>query len=453
MIKVRNFVVFAVVITVALAASAAGIAPATAQANDEKPKATEVGVTASEIHIGVVADVDNPFAPGLFQGAVDGVKAGAAYLNSKAGGGGLAGRKVVVDFYDSKLNGNEARNATIQGCQNDYALVGTSALFLTQVEDIVNCKDQAGAATGIPDLSAVTTGVPESCMTMAFPAYGTAIDCPTVNQNPQTFYANQGPAKWELSQNEGGLHGVTIIGIDTKDAARGGTILALAAQQAGIKMDQGDPAVGVSGRDPQSVFTPIVQKMKQDNSNWSLNVGAANQALLIRSEAEVQGLDTSKILWECASCYGNSLITDNADTFEGEIQFLGFLPFEEKSVNKTVKNFVTYMKKVGGTPDQFSAYSYAAVLAFADAVNAIVKSDGVNGLTRANLITAIKGLTDFDAGGMLGTRSFKDGKTTGCFLMVQFTSGKWVRRYPTKKGTFDCKSSNLIEIKANLIQQ
>jgi ABC-type branched-subunit amino acid transport system substrate-binding protein len=290
-------------------------------------------------------------------------------------------------------------------------------------------------------------------MTMAFPAYGTALDCPTVNQNPQTFYANQGPAKWELSQNKGGLHGVTIVGNDTKDAARGGTILGLAAQQAGIKADQGDPVVAVSGRDPQSVFTPIVQEMKADNSNWSLNVGAANQALLIRSEAEIQGLDTSKIVWECASCYGNELITENADTFEGEVQFLGFLPFEEASSNKTVANFVKYMKQVGGTPDQFSAYSYAAVLAFADAVNAIVKSDGVNGLTRTNLIAAIKGLTDFDAGGMIGKRSFKDGKTTSCFLMVQFKSGKWVRQYPTKKGTFDCKASNGIEIKANLIQQ
>ena len=81
-------------------------------------------------------------------------------------------------------------------------------------------------------------------------------------------------------------------------------------------------------------------------------------------------------------------------------------------------NFVKYMKQVGGTPDQFAAYSYAAVLAFADAVNAVVKSDGVNGLTRASLITAIKGLTDFDAGGMLGKRSFKDGKITPCFMIV-----------------------------------
>jgi ABC-type branched-subunit amino acid transport system substrate-binding protein len=446
--KVRNAIVIGALL---VSLTALSVGTATAQSSNEKPQATEVGVTASEIHIAVVADVDNPFAPGLFKGAVDGVKAGAAYLNSKAAGGGLAGRKVVVDFYDSKLNGNESRNATIQSCQNDYALVGTSALFLTQVEDIVNCKDQAGQATGIPDLSAISTGVPESCSPMAFPAFGTQIDCASVTANPQTFNVNQGPPKWELSQHKGGLHGVTIIGNDTKDAARGGTLAALAAQAAGIKMDQGDPAVAVSGRDPQSVFTPIVQRMKQDSSNWALNIASANQGLLLRNEATLQGIDPKSVLWECSSCYGNALIKGNAQAFEGEVQQLGFLPFEEASVNKTVANFVKYMKQVGGTPDQFAAYSYAAVLAFADAVNAVVKSDGVNGLTRANLITAIKGLTDFDAGGMLGKRSFKDGKITQCFMITQFKSGKWVRQYPTKKGTFDCKASNAITVKGNLI--
>ena len=424
-----------------------------AQSSNEKPKATEVGVTASEIHIAVVADVDNPFAPGLFKGAVDGVKAGAAFLNSKAGGGGLAGRKVVVDFYDSKLNGNESRNATIQGCQNAYALVGTSALFLTQVEDIVNCPDQAGAATGIPDLSAVTTGVPESCSPMAFPAFGTQIDCATVNENPQTFFANQGPPKWELSQHKGGLHGVTIVGNDTKDAARGGTIAALAAQAAGIKMDQGDPVVAVSGRDPQSVFTPIVQKMKADGSNWSLNVASANQALLLRNEATLQGIDPESVVWECASCYGNELVTDNAEDFEGEIQQLGFLPFEEGSVNKN---------------DRQLRQVHEAGRRHARPVRGVLVRGGA-GLRRRGerdrqdrwrerphsyaLINSIKGLTDFDAGGMLGKRSFANGKTTSCFLIVQFKGGKWSRQYPTKKGTFDCKASNAIEVKGDLIKQ
>ncbi len=116
-----------------IALAVAYAVPARAQSTGGTPKATEVGVTAKDIHIAVVADVDNPFVPGLFQGIVDGVKAGAKYLNSTAGGGGVAGRKIVVDFIDSKLNANEARNGVITACGQDLALVGTSALFLTNV--------------------------------------------------------------------------------------------------------------------------------------------------------------------------------------------------------------------------------------------------------------------------------------------------------------------------------
>ena len=84
-------------------------------------------------------------------------------------------------------------------------------------------------------------------------------------------------------------------------------------------------------------------------------------------------------------------------------------------------------------------------------VAAAVAKSGINGITRASTITGIKSLTDFNAGGMAGTHSFKTGRTTNCFVMVQFKSGKWVRVYPTKKGTFDCKSSNAVDIKANLL--
>ena len=56
----------------------------------------------------------------LITGARDAVQGFAKYINSKAGGGGLAGRKVVVDFIDSKLNGDETRNAIIKACQNAF---------------------------------------------------------------------------------------------------------------------------------------------------------------------------------------------------------------------------------------------------------------------------------------------------------------------------------------------
>ena len=81
-------------------------------AASDKPAATEVGVTPTEIHIAVVADVDNSIAPNLFAGSRDAVEGYAKYINKT---GGIAGRKLVVDFYDSKLNPNETRNARDPG--------------------------------------------------------------------------------------------------------------------------------------------------------------------------------------------------------------------------------------------------------------------------------------------------------------------------------------------------
>lgn len=436
----------------ALAAGVAlcGLAGAPASAQQAKPKATEIGVTAGEIHIAVIADVDQPIAPGLFEGAVDGVKAGAAYLNSKAGGGGVAGRKVVVDFYDSKLSPNDTRNATIKACGNDLAMVGTSALFLTSVDDMVQCPDQAGQAVGLPDLGAVVAGIPQACAPTSFPAIGTAYDCSTMTQTPQTYYGNQGGSKWLLSQHRGGLHGPMIVSNDTKDANRGGTVLALTAQKAGIRAEQGT-TVAKSARDPQSALTSVVQGMKQDGSNYSLMTSTPDQALALREEATLQGLDTSKIVWDTVSLYGNKLAQQNAAAFEGEYQALNFLPFEEASTNKTLAAFVKHVRQVGGTPDQYSAYAFEATMAFAAAAKAAVAAHGVNGLTRTSFIDGVKSLTDFDAGGMAGTHSFKTGRTSACFVEVQLRSGKWVRVHPTKRGTFDCTPGNSVAIRADLL--
>ena len=36
-------------------------------------------------------------------------------------------------------------------------------------------------------------------------------------------------------------------------------------------------------------------------------------------------------------------------------------------------------------------------------------------------------------------------------MIDKFVNGKFVRVYPSKKGTFDCKASNTVKIKADLI--
>jgi hypothetical protein len=425
------------------------VLPAAAQSSNEKPQATEVGVNANELHIAVVADVDNSLAPNLFKGAVDGVKAGAAYVNSKAGGGGAGGRKVVVDFYDAKLNANEARNATIKACENDLAMVGTMVLFLTSVDDMTNCKDKAGAATGLPDISSTAVGMVEGCAPTSFPAIGTQLQCDTITQSPQVYNGNQASAKYLLSVKKG-LHGPFVIGSDTKDSARGGTVLSLTMQQAGIKADQGT-TVGKSGRDPQSAYTSVVNQMKADGSNFGYSANAATGTDLFRSEAQLQGL--TGVTWSCGGCYNSTPSLENSSVWEGEYTDLQFLPFNETGANPTLKAFVNGVKKQGGTPDQFSIYGFGAVLAFRDAVNATVKANGVNGITRANVITGIKTLTDFDAEGILGTHSFKNAQTTACSIEAQMKSGKWTRLAPKKSGTFDCNPKNHVDVKADLLNK
>jgi hypothetical protein len=151
-------------------------ATAGAQSSAQQPRPTDVGITATEIHIAVVADVDSPIVPNIFKGSVDAVKGVSRYLNAN---GGLAGRRVVVDFYDSKLNPTQTRNGEIQACQNDVAMVGTSSAFLTSVEDMRNCKDSTGATTGLPDIPFITTALVHGGSDQSFLIAAPAVVCRT----------------------------------------------------------------------------------------------------------------------------------------------------------------------------------------------------------------------------------------------------------------------------------
>jgi hypothetical protein len=428
--------------------AALGVAPAVAQSSSDTPKATEIGVTAKEIHIAVGADVDNPFAPGLFKGVVDGVKGAAKYINSKAGGGGLAGRKLVVDFIDSHLNANDSRNAVITACTDDYAMVGNFMLFLSNVDDEINCKDQAGAATGLPDLASVATGIAQQCSPVAFPVSPPQLVCSTKDQSPQTYNGNQFDTKYLLSKHKNDLHGAMIYGNDTQDGARGGEILIDTALHAGAKSDQ---TVGISGRDPQSAYTPVINQMKTNGSNYSYNSSAVSSVILERSEAQLQGL--TDVTWVCTlACYNKKAIEGKEDVLEGQYVTMTFLPFEEASSNAMLQTFLKYVGK--DKADGFSVYGWSATLAFKQAVDAIVKKDGVNGLTRANLLgTGVDNLTSFNAGGMVGTVDIKNKVPTPCAALVQIQKGKFVRVAPSKKGTFNCDKSNLVKIKDDLIKQ
>jgi ABC-type branched-subunit amino acid transport system substrate-binding protein len=395
--------------------------------------ASEIGVTAKTVNIAVIADVDNSLAPNAFKPIVDGAQAGVKYVNAN---GGIGGRTLKMDFIDSHLNPNDTRNAIIKACSQDLSMVSTATALFTGLSDLTGCTDKAGQATGLPDIGSVVLGTQQACAPTSFPVIPSMIDCSTVGKNPQTYRTNQGVFKYLSKQHKGDLKGPFIKSSDSPDAARSTDSLADAAKNAGIDVTS---MPSLSNSSPQSAFTPVVTQMKQDGDNWSDNGLTTPGAVLLRQEAELQGLDSSKIVWQCTSaCYDEKQIAAAGDAMEGEYVDLGFLPFAEAKSNKTLADYLKYIGKDNASA--FGVYGFEAVLAFQQAANTANKASG--GLTRTSLLDALKNLHSFNAGGMTGTVDIGGKVPSSCFLVVQWKGGTFNRVYPKKAGTFDCTTSN-----------
>ena len=190
--------------------------------------------------------------------------------------------------------------------------------------------------------------------------------------------------------------------------------------------------------------------MKNDNSNVGWNGLAFANVVQFRQEAQLQGLTSPDIIWECTTaCYDQKYIDTGGDAVNDTYISMAFLPFTETS-NKGVANYVKYTgkDKVSG----LGVYAWAAGLELQQALQSVVKAKGNNGITRAILLDSLKSLTSFDAGGLIGTSNVGGKVTTSCFVLEQVQNGKFVRVYPKKAGTFDCTKSNHVTVKADLIK-
>jgi len=389
----------------------------------------EVGVSDKEITVTVLADVNNPIKPALFEGSWNGMKAWADYMNAN---GGLACRKVVVKTADSKLSGEEAKNAVAAACTDSVALVGTTALFLQDVSGMEGCKDKAGKATGLPDIADLQTEPAQQCSAISFATLPTGSACPytsgereyAVGQTQYDFYKKTYPD----------LHGVFVIPKDLPSTIASTMPIFRAENKMGIKSDA---EFGVSGTATQPEYTQVVQAMKTHNSNYARNGLDYSGTVLMRKEAAAQNVDSVKV-WDCSvQCYDKRLISEGGSAVEGQYVWLNILPLEDgEGANPTLDAFIKYNKK----PDGFGAQAFVAGLIFAEAVNQAMKAnDGdPNSITRANILTAIRGIHEFDAGGMVPKIDVGGKKGSVCLVGMQVKDGKFVRVSPEEKGKFTC---------------
>jgi Periplasmic binding protein len=394
-------------------------------------QASEVGVSPTAITVTVMADIGSPLSPGLFQGSIDGVNAWANYVNAN---GGLACRQVVVKQFDSKLTPDEAKNGVTTACGNSVVLLGTSSLFLNDMRPAEGCKDKAGVATGIPDLAVLQTEPVEQCSKISFAVIPGGGSCPYSGKGPRTIQAVTPAIDWFKKHVTTDLHGIFVVAADLPSTTTASTTLFTAIEHDGVKQDA---EYGASGLWTQSQYTPVVQAIKAHNATWVMNGLDYSGTLKMRKEAATQGVNSVKV-WACSlQCYAPNFIKQGGAQVEGQYSWLQFLPFEDQGSNKTLDAFLQYDK----TPDSFGLQAFSAGLLFQQAVEAIVARSGPNAITRAAVLSQMRTVHAFDAGGMLVKTDVAGKKPSPCIAILQVQHGAWVRVDPIKKGTFDCTSA------------
>ena len=403
---------------------------------------SDIGLTATTVKVGLIADVATSLAPGLFQRSVNAVKAWASIVNAN---GGLAGRQVTVDFCDSKLDPNATTNCVIKACQNDFALVGTSANALEDLSDIDGCKNAAGKAIGIPDLAAFAF-LPLACDPDTYLIGGYGPYCSTAKASPQTYTANIGDGRYYTSKFNG-LHGVYVYDSDVPTLKAAFLPNFQGDENLGIKADaQGSYAE--SGAAPQSALTPVISAIKAAGSSFVYAGSTPQNTILLEREAKLQGVSSVKV-WACNSgCYDSSFVAQGGPVVNGTYAQLNDLPFyTEYQDNPALSALV---KQMGGTANlnNNAVLSYVMALLFQDAVQKAVANGGT--LNRASLFTALKGETSFTAEGIIGPTNVGGHKLSNCDVITQLVNGQWQRVYPAKPGTFDCNGGNTKTIKMKL---
>jgi ABC-type branched-subunit amino acid transport system substrate-binding protein len=405
--------------------------------------ASDVGITATTIRVGMIADVNNPLVPGLFKDSVNVVDAWAKEVNAS---GGLDGRKVQVDFCDSKLDPNTTTNCVIKACQNDFALVGTSANALEDLSDIDGCKNAQGKAIGIANL-ATFAFVPEACDPDTYGVGGVGSYCATAKQSTPTYEVPVGDTRY-LTVHNPGLHGIWLYDTDDPTFKLTEVPLFQAESNVGIKKD-GEGFYPLSGAVPQSALTPFVQQIKASGSSFVYDDTTTQSMVLLRKEAQLQGVSSVKV-WECNSgCYDPSFYEQGGATVNGTYASLNDLPYlSDQKANPFLDKLITDL----GGPSNINnnaVLTYTMALLFQDAVQKVVASGQT--LDRQSLFSVLnKDETAFTANGIIGPTDISAHVGSNCQVLVQLQNGVWNRVDPTTPGTFDCSPANTATIKMSV---
>ena len=365
------------------------------------------GITATTITIGQIATVSGP-VPGLFQGAFDGLKAWAAWVNAN---GGIDGRQVQISPVDDGFNCTTYTNAMKKFATTAFAVLGNLTL-----EDTCG-KSVLAANPNLLDIQALTL---DPTLYSVANAYSAAPTPPGGITTGLQYIKSKFPNAITKSAALAG-----------QSAAVNGREERLTAESIGYKYlytrDIGDF---------ETNYTSDILRMKNDGVKFvDLTAVAVTNAADFLQQAAQQNFHPDVVYG--ASSYdsklfkllGNASLANNVlyaavpDTL-----YLG----QDRNTIPAVNTFLTWMEKQGSSANLFAVDAWADGQLLIKAMQAAGST-----ITQASVAQAITTVTSFDADGLIGTTNPGQKMGTRCVVVAGVQNGAWKRLDPAGSG-FDC---------------
>lgn len=361
--------------------------------------ATDVGVTATTISVGTVADLSGP-VPGIFSGAVTGAQAYANYVNSR---GGVEGRALKIVPADSQTDCNANQNATRSLLPKVFAFVGSFSLYQDCGTKVLR------ANRGVSDIS--------------YPLG------PDTKANPTNFPPQAAPLGYQngMFRYWAGRYGGKVKKVGSLYA---NIPSAVASQKAAEK------AAGTAGWKfvysrstgaTQTTFQAEILQMKRAGVQlvYIIAQNAANAAE-IKKEADQQGF---KPVWVIPIAYASDflkLVGDPAaaEGIVGANLFSLFFTRSEAAAIPEVALYQQWMRRTdpNAAMDLYSMYAWASAKLFVQALQAAGPR-----ATRAGLMAQLRKTTSF--GGQIIAPTNPAGKKPGnCYVVWVIKGGVYQRQ-------------------------
>lgn len=392
------------------AASAAGPGLSVASSVCRGP-ASGPGVSASEVDVGMVTTLSGP-VPGLFAGALHGMQAFVAYLNSV---GGICGRKLVLKTADDNLDASQNATATQSLMNSVLGFVGSFS----------------GVDQGSASVLQANPGVPDVGEALSAQRF----DLPNnFSPSPQGIAVDLAP--WvTLKQNyPGAISHMAVLSVNQATAQAETQAAMQGLESIGYKFVYQDMNIELT----QTDFSSDAQAMKAAGAQGLLFIATSSYYADVAKAMQAAGLKLVLPVYN-ANAYDPSFIPDAGSAADGTVTYVQTAMYagEDASSNPMVDLFDKWYQAVSGgsRPDLYAAWAWMSGMLFVDGLNA------GGGITRPDLMNGLKQVTSFDGDGLQSAANPVAKQGPGCYLIIDVVDQKFVRDPSDPPTGLDCANA------------